>query len=199
MTDLAEMYESLEAHLDAAAGAPGADPPATFSIDTIEKADWAMRKIADADRRLAAARDVADGRRRQIEHWLAEQEATHERSTRFLASLLEGFHRRILDDQPVEWAKKKDKTLTLPSGGKLTARLGQPTWTFDETLFLPWAKSAAPDTVRTSETVDRAAAKKLLQAAPDDGRALTADGELVPGVSVAPPEPAFTIDSGELS
>lgn len=196
---LADSYADLEAHLEAALDHPeAAVSSGVFRIDSIDLADWAMRKIADADRRLANDREVAQAQRDRIDEWLAEREHAHTEATEFLRSQLEGFHRRLLDDQPVEWHKKKDKTLKLPSGGRLVARAQQPEWTFDDEAFVAWATTHAADLVRTKHEPDRATAKERLTATNVDGRVVL-DGELVPGVTVTARPPKFEIDSGELS
>lgn len=122
---------------------------------------------------------------------------------RWLVEGLEMWHRAVLADDPSR------KTISLPCG-TLSARKQQPVWEFDEAAFLAWCEVNAPEWVRVPEvrpSVDRVAVKKALTLAAPPGRpdagpspvVMTADGEVVPGVTVTSRPPSFTVETGEVA
>lgn len=149
---LSEMYDDLEDHI---VDAPAADTDASgqFVIDTLEKADWAVRKIGRARRQLAQASELAQAERARIDAWETDAIGRCENDTEFLEDLLHRYHRSLLDADP------KAKTIRLPSG-ELVARKQPDVLVYDggeDTV--EWAEANAPDVVVVKKSVDRTAAK----------------------------------------
>ena len=171
----------------------GPDPDYDTDPEPPQDADEANRRL----RRLARIRgdiaQVEETAARQIEQvnaWAERRyEVLHNRA-RWEQDGLEMWHRAVLADDPSR------KTISLPCG-TLKSRVQQPVWEFDDEIFICWAEDHAPDLLRVRSQVDKAAAKKaLFPANPADGSeapTLTADGEVVPGVTVQVRPPSFTV------
>lgn len=91
--------------------------------------------------------------------------------------LLRQYHDRILRSDP------KAKTLSFPAG-KLKARKAPDAWEINEEAFVPWARlHTLTEFYEVKTHINRTALKKAFEAGPG-GQAVTAEGELVPGVTV---------------
>lgn len=115
---------------------------------------------------------------------------------------------KALRDRTVEWAErclrayfdylpvKKTKTqmsYELPSG-KLVLKAQQPEYERDEETLMPWMKeNGYGEQIKIKESVNWAELKKLLREGPDGKCMITADGEVVPGITVEQREPKFTV------
>jgi phage host-nuclease inhibitor protein Gam len=161
-----------------------------FRVRDKASAEWALRKVAHRRKVLAEEEALYEAERHKLDAWIEERRERAEKDTQYLCDLLEEFHRAQLAEDP------KAKTISLPSG-KLTARKAPDKWEFDEG-FLAWARTAAPELIRTKEEPDRQAAKRLLIArhASDGGAgiAVTPDGELVQGLAILPGDLAFKVE-----
>lgn len=190
---LAELHEDLEEHMT---GFPAATSDERFVVDTLEKADWAVRKIARERRRLDTVLEVAAAERKRIDEWETEQRARSEQSTLFLLDMLERFHREQLDDDP------KAKTIRLPAG-ELVARKNPDTLICDggeDTI--EWAEANAPDTVVVRKAIDRAKLKRRLGVGPTERpegfEAIDpGTGEVIPGAWFQIGVVKFTVKTGD--
>lgn len=169
------------------------------------QADWALRKLAAVEAKRAEVNALAT---RQVEYltsllepwltpileWQAAEIARLDGRGQFFESLLTSFHLEQLADDP------RAKTIRLPHG-TLTSRMGQPQWAFEDAAFLAWAEKSAPEFVRTTAAVDKALAKKTLRT-DEEGRVVYAlpSGPIdVPGVTVTPGLPSFTVSTEEVA
>lgn len=160
----------LEQHLDEqdAPTEPG------FVIDTLEKAEWAMRKIAWYVRKNREVQELAARRVLQIESWAQKETENIADQIAFFESLLQPWAER-------ELAESKRRSIKLPQG-TLGFRKSQPKFDRDEDKLLPWVKDNKPEHLVVRESVDWAGLKKRLTVA--NGIAITEEGEVVPGVTV---------------
>lgn len=154
-----------------------------FVVDNLDKAEWAVRKIASYEAAKREARDLADKRFGQIEEWLDSEIATSDKQIEYLSELVRPFAEARLNG-----AKKR--SLKLPCG-TIGFRKAQPKFDFDNDKLLPWAKENAPEQVETKESVKWGELKKTL--AFEQGKAITKDGEIVPGVMVAEQPDSFYV------
>ncbi len=136
-------------------GTPSLDGDGRFVVDDSDKADWCGRKLAKIMARQAEVRELAAERIKAITRWRDGQLVALESNARFFEELLARYHEDVLADDP------RAKTISLPSGDH-RARKQPDYWDFDDARFIEWAKEPAPEFVRTTEEVDRAAAKKRL-------------------------------------
>ena len=152
-----------------------------------DEANTRLRRLARIRADIAKVEDQARTQIDQINAWAERRyEVLHNRA-RWEQDGLEMWHRAVLADDPTR------KTISLPCG-TLKSRVQPPAWDFDDETFLAWASEHAPELVRIPEPkpqVDRNAAKKALAVTGDS--AVTADGEVVPGVTVTVRPPSFTV------
>lgn len=158
---------------------------AEFAVDTLERAIWAGRRLAKVDADMQKLRDTAQLEMDRIHNWLMDALAPLQHDVEYFTALLEGFHRRVLADDP------KQKTIKLPDA-ELVARKQPDAWTFDDEAFIPWASFKQPDLVRVKHEIDKAAAKKLLTVT-DSGSVVDAAGQLVDGASVTQGEVKYSV------
>lgn len=153
---LGELYDDLENHLtaDAPDGQPDGVP---FVVDSLERADWAARKVARARRILAEAELVAEAEQRRIGEWIDDRRARCEQDTEFLLGLLESYHRKRLDDDP------KVKTISLPGGATLVARKSPDSLVVeDEAAAIEWCHEFCSAAVVVTERLDKPTLKRAV-------------------------------------
>lgn len=120
------------------------------------------------------ARAFYEAKKRQLDQWLENTIAPYNRDCEHFEALLAGYAEEALTD-------KKKQTISLP-GGKFGFRKVPAKIDRDETALLEFAETSAPEYVKIKKSVDWAALKKTCKA--DGGHMVTADGEIVPGVTV---------------
>lgn len=172
----------------------------TFVIDSIDAANWAVSKLAIHASRLAECEAFARRELARLTLWLEGQREQAEQASSFLAGLLRRYHEGRLAEQGIdvhdvsrdEWGKVRDKTIKLPAG-ELVARKGADEWLVDDDVLLAWAKAnKRTDIVRPRpDEVDRNAVKQAFIAAA--GKAVTTDGDVVPGITVTEGELKFKV------
>lgn len=142
-----DLAESLEAALDEALpGLPRDEHDRPYLPDD-DAADWALRKLAKHRARAAEVTRMANERIAAITAWHSAQQDSIGHDAAFFEGLLEGYHRRVMDEQAAPWAKKERKTITLPSG-QLKATAGKPKVVYDdEGALAEWLRDARPELV----------------------------------------------------
>ncbi len=169
--------------------AEAGDPEqSTFVIDDMDKANWAVRKLAVYAAKLAEAEAFAQRERDRLDVWLAGEREAAADSSSFLSGLLRRYHEDRLAEDP------KAKTIHLPAGD-LTARKSPDRWEVDDDEHLiAWAEQSGWGEVvrRRDPEVDRNALKRTFHVAPG-GTVLAPDGEVVPGVTVTEGEVSFKV------
>lgn len=192
---------ALEQDLDEFGESPdfGADPEPPRDA---EQANWRLRRLAKVRAEMAEVERVAQADIDRAEAWKAARLESLRADERWWAEGLEMWHRAVLSDDPSR------KTISLPCG-TLVARKQQPVWEFDDEAFLAWAVEHAPELVRVPEPkpqVNKVEAKKVLVPVDPLGEGcgthvVTAEGEVVPGVTMTTRGPSFTVttdtDGGE--
>lgn len=175
-----------------------AESTGMFVIDSLDKANWAVRRIAVATGRLAESEGFARRERERLELWLEGERQRAERSTAFLAGLLRRYHESRLAEDP------KAKTIRLPAG-ELVCRKASDAWDIDDAEFIAWAEANRREDLlrRKDPEVDRNAVKKALmpaiEPAPTDPVVVfDENGEVVPGVRVVGGEPTFKVKPREV-
>lgn len=151
-----------------------------FRIDTKEKADWALRKIARYNSNIEEAKALAQQRIDQINAWLSKEVEENSRQVSFFEAMLQPFAESQI--KPTD----KKKILALPSG-TLGFRAQQTKITpNDGDVLVNWAEVSAADFVEKKPVVKWGELKKTLQIKKVDDQlvALTADGEIVPGLTI---------------
>lgn len=134
----------------------------------------------------------AEAQYEKMEAWytykLQQNKELWERTKAWVESSL----RPYLDTVPA----KKTKTQTsyeLP-GGKLILKKQEPQYETSDEQLVPWLKqNGMADMVKVKESSRWVELKKTLKVSPDGKGMVTADGELVPGITVTARDDKFTI------
>lgn len=147
-----------------------------FVVEDDGGAEWAFRKLQKIEREMTRVRDQASQEMARITDWVTDTCGPLEREKEFFEGLLIAYmHKLRANDEDV-------KTYKLPAG-TLTAR-EQPESILieNEEGFLKWAEEHLKTVLTTKIMVspDKSALKKLIK----DGKVVTEDGEVVPGVTV---------------
>lgn len=127
-------------------GDPG--PAAHFSVDGPRLANWAMAKLAvyEAERaELAATRDETIAR---MNAWYAHASKDATRSIEFFEGHLKAYALHARED-----SDGRTKTITTPSGKVATTATAAKVEIGDEDELIVWAKTNAPEAVKTSESI----------------------------------------------
>lgn len=139
-----------------------------------DQANWCLEKISEAKMEIMDARAFYEAKKRQLDQWLENTIAPYNRDCEHFEAILAGYAEEAL-------AGKKKRTISLP-GGKFGFRKVPAKIDRDETFLLTFAESCAPEFIKVKKSVDWAGLKKTCKI--DGDHMVTADGEIVPGVTV---------------
>jgi hypothetical protein len=154
-----------------------------FSVDSDSKADWALRKLAEARRRLQERQTFVEIELARLQAWQAKLDAEDARLIRYMERLLADYFAQL----HAQGRLGRKKSYRLPHG-QLTAHQMPTQWAVDEAELLDWAEPLG--LVRVNKTSAWKEIKaRLIAAAPQPGAAAIdiTTGELVPGVTVKVP------------
>lgn len=160
-------------YLDFTAPAP-AESREHWKPENDDQANWCLEKIFEAKMEIMDARAFYEAKKRQLDQWLETTIAPYNRDCEHFEALLAEYAEEAL-------AGKKKRTISLP-GGKFGFRKVPAKIDRDETALLAFAETSAPEYVKIKKSVDWAGLKKTCKT--DGDHMVTADGEIVPGVTV---------------
>ncbi len=164
-----------------------------FRITNDSQANWALRKIADARKKLARDQETAKAEIERIQQWLKMSESEAARTEERMTALLHEYYAPQFQTDP------KTKTYKLPSG-KVQWRAQQPQFNRDDTALLEFLKSREmTDFIETKETPAWGELKKRVQVVGEhvvikDGKMA---GEIIDGVEVVHRPPTFRVVTTE--
>lgn len=165
----AEMEKNLNDYLQPEEAKEG------FVIDSMEKAEWALKKIAEHKAECKRIADFANEQIAKIQAWADEQAEAHENDVKFFEGLLMPFAAAELEG-------KKTKTIKMPSG-KMSFKKAT-TYERDEKALLVFVKETGmQDFVKVEEKLNWNEMKKSCTVTAD-GKLVTEDGEVIPSVRV---------------
>lgn len=162
-----------------------------FAVDNIDRAGWAMRKLAEARKRREEMRLYAEREKARIDEWLADEVESIDERIAFFTDALVDFYRRERERDP-------RAKVTTP-WGKVTSRTTQAVEWGDADALTAWA-AASGEAGFIREKVTRDPDKKAIKAACTivDGRFITPAGQEVPGVKVTE-KTAYTVATEEVN
>lgn len=160
-----------------------------FRIDTVEKADWAVRKIAKYQEEIKKDQADAQAIIDKTKQWLASRTKEHQDQIDFFQEMLRPFAMQQLAES------KKKKSCKVPSG-TLGFRASSDNYEKNDDDLLIWAQVSAPDYVEQKPSLKWGELKKSCKTA--NGKLITADGEIVPGVKVVSQPDVFYVKVNEL-
>jgi hypothetical protein len=114
-----------------------------FRVDDDSKADWAMRKLASIRRKQAENQAIHDRELQRVAEWLLKVNTALERDAEWFEANLRPY--------ALQQRSEGRKSVVLPHGTiKTTA--GRPKYEIeDDSEFLSWAETNAPELVRMSK------------------------------------------------
>ncbi len=160
-----------------------------FRITNDSQANWALRKIADARKKLARDQETAKAEIERIQQWLKMSESEAARTEERMTALLHEYYAPQFQTDP------KTKTYKLPSG-KVQWWAQQPQFNRDDATLLEFLKSREmTDFIETKETPKWGELKKQIQVVGEhvvikDGKM---EGEIIDGVEVVHRPPTFRV------
>ena len=165
-----------------------------FVVDDLSKAEWAMKKIAEKESKIAELKEQALKMHADIDIWLkGETEQLDSDKTYFQLSL-----QPYIDEQLKDSNKKSIK---LPSG-TVGYRKGTQQFNYQgneitstSPAFVEFIEKNNPDYIETTKKVKWADFKKTLKV--DNGKAITADGEILEDITVQQSEDTFYVKAGK--
>ena len=160
-----------------------------FTVKDASSAEWVMEKIAEKQAEIAEMT-------RQRDKMLARYNEWYATGTEALNGDIAYFEKLLADWAREELAEGKAKSISLPSG-RIGFRAAPAAVTFvgtpvDKTnaAFVAMVKKSAPEYVETKESVKWADFKKTLTLA-EEGKVISADGEVLTEMAWSQPEPTF--------
>lgn len=169
-----------------------------WSTLTIIDADWHARKARQAQRRIDEQTATAEIMRARIDEWLTRRLARDEAARDRHLRALHAYHAHRLEIDPAE------RTVDLPTGGRLRSQAGKLSVAItDETAFMEWALVELPDAIVTKTSVDKTKIAKAgsgkagQESEPGEYPAVTAAGEVIPGVAIVRGDRRFYVDLPE--
>lgn len=153
-----------------------------FRIDNDDKAEWAVRKIRQAQLAIEKRRRFVQAEIERLQAWQQMMDERDQATINRMTGLLQPYFEAL---RP---SLGKRKSYRLPSG-VLQVRTVQVSYARDEEQLLPYARQIG--LVKVKETPDWAEIKKRFRPAgdrPGDPVVDVETGEIVPGVAVQEPE-----------
>ena len=151
-----------------------------FIIDSDNKAEWALKKIAEA--RSDCAAWVA---------WYEEKIKQIKEQTEFDTANLEAMLARYFDTVPHKKTKTQE-SYALP-GGKLVLKKQNAEYNRDDKTVIEWLEQNGGEAyIKTEKKLDWSTLKRDTQAL--NGQIVTMDGEIVPGITVIERPDKFTVE-----
>lgn len=139
-----------------------------FQVSSIETANWALRKLLDAQHQLAKLRDAAKSFKARVDRWFEESSKEAKGSVEFFESLLRPWVQSELQKR-----SGRSKTIPLPSGTVGLRKLPDRVDVSDPEIALQYCAESLPEAVVIKRDVSKTVIKKAM-----------AKGEAVPGVVI---------------
>jgi hypothetical protein len=148
-----------------------------FVVDDDVKADWAMRKLASIRRKQAENKAIFDREVDRVSEWLVKVNTALDRDSEWFEANLRPY--------ALQERSKDRKSIVLPHGTIKTISGRVKFDIEDESKFLEWAETNAPELVRIKKEIDKKALGALNQS---EDKVISTQGEIVPSVRVIPAE-----------
>lgn len=146
-----------------------------FKVDSLQSADWCLRKIRSGDKKKKEIREFAEAEIERITAWMDKEIARIEEGQAFFESLLAEYL--------YEQRKIDPKFRISTPNGTVSTRKQQPKWEYDDAKLLEFLKqNGKREFIRVKEEVNKAELKKNLKVI--NGQAITEDGEIIEGITV---------------
>lgn len=163
--------------------------PGRFVIDSDEKAEWALKKIREAEDEHERLIALVEQERAALDEKKARFDAALERDTAFLKAALDGYMKTVKCKE-----SKTQESYQLLSG-KLIRKKAGVDFDVDSEALAGWLReSGREDLLAVTVKPMWGEIKKRLAADPESGAVVIAEtGEVVEGVTAVEKPEAFTI------
>lgn len=154
-----------------------------WSINDLEGADWALRKIAALEEKNKNVEYLANRELDRINNWLDKETQNNNQIIEFLKAKLKDY---------LFYLKSKDKKarISVPHGTVNTRKVPSKFIYDDKTALNSLKNLGMSDYINVKETLNKAALRKALKAA--NGKAVNENGEIVEGVEASDPSEIVT-------
>ena len=164
----------------------------SWHVEDLSSAEWAMRRVAKATKEIADIDAAAQQWHQEIEDWRDKVAKRPNQTIEFFSEHLARYARKARE------ANEDNKTLVLPSGEVRTRSSKEKIVVDDVEAALEWARTAAPDAIKTTESllVKELAHHVAIQRGDEEAQPLLVDptsGEIVAGLSLAPATLSVTV------
>ncbi|TFJ92170.1 host-nuclease inhibitor Gam family protein [Lentibacillus salicampi] len=161
-----------------------------FTVDTDEKANWALRKIAQYEEQKKANNKLATDEIEKIENWNKEENEKAQQSIDYFQGLLARYAMTKRENDP------KFKSQKLPNG-RIRFKKKQPKWEYDDNTVIQSLKDAGmTDYIKVKESPSKSDIKKAFEVI--DGQVVDADtGQIIDGITVAEQNEEFEVKVDE--
>jgi hypothetical protein len=130
--------------------------PERFSINSVELAAWAIRKIADSRARIQSRNELASLYKQKIETWLEKANAEDSESIDLLMGHLKPFAEVEIGNQ------RRSKTLVLPGGSISLRKKPDRLEILDEAETIEFCEKHLPEAIIIKKSVSKTAIKASL-------------------------------------
>lgn len=145
-----------------------------FTIQDLDSANWAFRKLAAIERKRKEIQELADREIERIKDWQNQEEESLNNSKEFFEGLLTEYFVRQRELDP------KFK-LSTPYG-RVSSRKQQPKWIYDNDKVVEWLKENDKELIRVKYEPDKREIKKKYEVV--GNTVVTEDGEIVEGITI---------------
>lgn len=155
----------------------------TFTVDSLEKANWCMKQIQAKERQKEELKQLVEYEKQKLDIYLAQESKGPEESIEFFKAKMQPYIAEKI-------AEGKKKSINLPCG-VVGFRSVPASIQRNEEELLPWVEKNNATFVKVVSSVNWAELKKTLKFV--SGQAVTEEGEVVPGIVVEEKEPIFFV------
>lgn len=171
---------------------PAADAPEeereAFVIDSDELAEWALRKISEADAERQRLTVLVSKEEYRLKDAREKIERDYHNATDFLTAKLEDYFNTV----PHRKTKTQQSYQLL--SGKLIRKTGQPKCVYDDAALTAFLETNYPDMIAVTKKPQWGTFKRLLAVDAASGIAIVQEtGEIVDCITVHPGEETFSI------
>lgn len=161
----------------------------TFEVKDDVTADWCMDKIREEQAEIKRFEMVVNSKINTLKRRLETLKNEKERSVTYF----EGKLRDYFETLNIKPTKAGNKSYKLP-GGKLNLKKQQPQYKREDDNLVTWLKdNGKNDLIQTKETPKWGELKKICTVT-ENGKVVTADGEIVAGVTAESRPNKFSVD-----
>lgn len=165
-----------------------------FTVDSDEKADWAVRKIGEEKAEFERLKELAELNISRLKERIEKEKEQFERRTAYLTGRLEEYFETVPKTSLNKGATQESYKLL---SGKLVRKHSKLEATYKDDELVEFLKTSAPEYIKTVQKPMWGEYKKTLTFS--DSGAVTADGEIVPCITVTRSTERFEVKPDKIS